>query len=624
MTKWRDEKDTSIRRRDESPQCRQMGRQQDLVVRLIRRYVCLLSLLFTSFGCYGNDVVSANENPSDVQRQPPNDMDLIEIADADARETQDASVEDIADMETRSLPDSGEQESAELDSGGLTDGERPMANDMDVASIVDLGSVPDASAEPNAIAEPDHNGDGVINILLLGSNTSIRGGSAFSPEEIATELSRILNANGSGIPAQVVSEDIHKEKAIVVGLGQNGAEYTFNHHSHSLLQYYYWPEQQTARWENLAGVANHVWDHVIIAADPHIVAAVPGYHALGVHKVVTKVQMGGAAPWLLSAWSQDVMMQSDVERGVRTSRKIAENAPLALNVIPASLAWQNVPTTQRDSANAHPTPNGAYLTAAAIYTSLTNQNASMSGYTYDDRLATIAFDTVQSFGVELLEPNMEVDNELSPFSGCHLDEDVISYNHTGTSSERGILGGMNWVFEQAPEVLQNGGESLINFNYGRANTNFEPNKRYQIDPERFQFSLGFAMQDNGNHGNESMLYGLDKRDSGTLNDTDLGVALYMIYQSELPQARAIPIRTLFAQMREAMPGQSAYRDRWHMHRDLDRATGAFIYTLLTGNCVLPDEPFDRTSAQWRSWMAHKIGYETAWTLMHLETPPNCP
>ena len=41
------------------------------------------------------------------------------------------------------------------------------------------------------------------------------------------------------------------------------------------------------------------------------------------------------------------------------------------------------------------------------------------------------------------------------------------------------------------------------------------------------------MQDHGNHGDTSMLYGLDRRDSGVLNDTDLGVARFMIEQGEL-------------------------------------------------------------------------------------------
>ena len=131
------------------------------------------------------------------------------------------------------------------------------------------------------------------------------------------------------------------------------------------------------------------------------------------------------------------------------------------------------------------------------------------------------------------------------------------------------------------------------------------------------------MQDHRSHGDDSMRYGLDRRLSGSENGTDLGVALYMVRQSELPAARAIPIRTLYARMRELSPGLSAFRDGWHMSRDLDKASGAFIYTLLTGHCALDDEPADVTSDAWRQWMAHKVGYETAWTTMHLSGVAPC-
>ena len=43
-------------------------------------------------------------------------------------------------------------------------------------------------------------------------------------------------------------------------------------------------------------------------------------------------------------------------------------------------------------------------------------------------------------------------------------------------------------------------------------------------------------------------------------------------------------------MQEAIPGQSAYGDAWHMHNDLNKAIGAYMYTLLTGLCDVGDEP----------------------------------
>ena len=72
---------------------------------------------------------------------------------------------------------------------------------------------------PAAPTNPDHNGDGVVNILVLGTNTSING-SAFSPDQIATELSNILSADNSyDVTVNSVGEDLHTTKPVTLGLG---------------------------------------------------------------------------------------------------------------------------------------------------------------------------------------------------------------------------------------------------------------------------------------------------------------------------------------------------------------------------------------------------------------------
>ena len=122
-----------------------------------------------------------------------------------------------------------------------------------------------------------------------------------------------------------------------------------------------------------------------------------------------------------------------------------------------------------------------------------------------------------------------------------------------------------------------------------------------------------------------MLYGLDRRVSETDVETDLGVALHMVRNSELPHARAVPLRTLFAQMMEEVPGFDTYSDSWHMSEELNTAIAAYMYTLLTGDCALEGEPepSDSTSSAWRTWMANKVGYTTAWTVMYLEGSTPC-
>ena len=464
-----------------------------------------------------------------------------------------------------------------------------------------------------APVDPDFNGDGALHILVLGTNQSMDGQAGFSPDAIATELEALFAADADAPESiGVVAEDIHMAKDVTIGLGGRGDEYTYTHHSHSLVQYVHWPEGRSARLENLAGEGGVDWDHVVIGADPGIASDMPGYYALGAHTVASQVAAGGAQPLLLMMWPQDDDTAASIEHLEAVAYRTADGAQVDLPVVPAGLAWAALPDGERDAASAHPSPNGARLAAAAIYAQITRKNAGGDAPTLSD----VAHATVlEAEGVAHYEGEHAFS---SPFSPCGVTDEVVTYHHTGSSSEDGILAGLHWVFDQAEQSLQNGSAAPITFNYGRANTNFEPDKRYEVDPERFGFSFGFAMQDHGNHGDESMLYGLDVRDSGVVNDTDLGVARYMIDQSELPHARAIPIRTLFAQMKAVTPDQSAYRDSWHMHRDLDKASGAYMHTLLTGDCSLGEEPEDAESEAWRTWMAHKIGCDTAWTLMTLD------
>ena len=462
---------------------------------------------------------------------------------------------------------------------------------------------------------PDLNGDGSINILVLGTSASISGQKGFSPEPIAAELSSIFEGdpNITG-EVSVLSEDIYTSQGVTFGLGQGGDEYTTNHYRHSLAQYYYWPEGSEERMANLSGDGEHRWDYVVIAADPSIVSTSPGYYALGAHKIASKVTEGGAQPLLLMMWDEED--GALVDRFEEFTYRTADGAPVELQAAPAGLAWAALSEEQRDEATTHPSPNGAYLSAATLYAHMTQSSASGSEYEYDAGLAEVARDTVeQALGEAHYSGELIFD---SAFASCDITDKSLTYNHTGSSSENGILDGLNWVFDQATETLESGDDALITFNYGRANTNFESEKRYQIDPDRFLFSFGFPMQDHGNHGDESMLYGLDKRDGGVVNDTDLGVASYMTDQGELPYGRAIPIRTLFAQMHEVNPEQSAYRDSWHMHRDLDKAIAAYMYTMLTNKCALGEEPEDNTTTDWSTWRAHQLGCDTAWTVMYLD------
>ena len=239
--------------------------------------------------------------------------------------------------------------------------------------------------------DPNNNGDESLNILILGSEQSITDGVAFSASQIATELESILTSDTSlTYDIQVRAEDIHLSTDVTIGLGGNGAEYTYTHHSHSLLQYYYWPDGMADRHANLKGEGGMVWDHVIIAADPYIVATTPGYYALGVNKISSKVSSGIAEPHLLMIWPQ--VEYASVSQYKEFIYRTAENAKEPLRVIPAALAWSNLEESQQDSSATHPSPHGAYLTASSIYSHLTGKNAVETGYSYQDDLAEVAFE----------------------------------------------------------------------------------------------------------------------------------------------------------------------------------------------------------------------------------------
>lgn len=497
-------------------------------------------------------------------------------------------------------------------------------------SVTDVLENDEAMVEDEVITNPeqdfeaDINGDGELNILILGTSKSIHNSAeAFAPTTIASELTNILSEDmNSTATVYVEAEDIFKSKQISVALGSGGSEYDWTSYSHSLVQYYYWPEGMDVRMDKLSSKGDKKWDYVVIAADPYLVSTLPGYYALGVNKIAAKVVEGGAKPLLLMMWPQEETNLSPVAHFEEMTYRTSEGAKVALETIPAGLAWESLSNDKKDESTTHPSPNGAYTAAASIYSQIYGKSASDSDYGYDDTIAEVAFSTVKSAANTTHFSGTR--SFVSPFLACDISENELHFNHTGTSTENGILGGLNWVFGKSAKTLERDGPSPINFNFGRANTNFEADKRYKIDALAFDFSFGFPMQDGSSTGDVSQLYGIDKRNTQSENGTDLGVALYMVRQLELPYARAVPIRTLYAQLKETGILASAYRDNWHLSRDLDKAAAAFMYTLLTGSCDLGPEPMDTDSSDWRAWAAHKIGYETAWNVMFLDgNAPSC-
>ena len=162
----------------------------------------------------------------------------------------------------------------------------------------------------------------------------------------------------------------------------------------------------------------------------------------------------------------------------------------------------------------------------------------------------------------------------------------------------------------------------IDFNYGRANSIFERHKQYKVAPDMFDRSYGFPMQEGASTAAQTMPYGIDKRYMGGRrydDGTDLGIAYDMIRQGEVKSdIRCVPIRLMWAKLHRVNPELKPLRDKWHMSRYLDEASGTFIYTLLSGRCPVGAEPDEGNRDAWNRWLGRRIGYETAWRMSHLQ------
>ncbi len=467
----------------------------------------------------------------------------------------------------------------------------------------------------------DINLDGEINILVLGSSNSIDPfQKPFLTDYISFELDSILsNDTLIDLPVNVEYEEISKGINIPTGVALS-AYWNVNHFCHSLAQYYYWPDKREERLSNLRGEGGTDWDYVVIGSDPLILKNMPGFYSFGVNKIASVISEGGAIPLLFMEWDEDSDLISHFEE---FTYRTADGASVPVEVVPAGLAWEALPSALRDASFYLPTPNGDYIGAASIYSQILKRSASHSSYIKNDHIADIAD-----------EVRIEADNNEhytgkptfnSPFRECNVNSTNLIYNHTGSSTENGFLNGLNWVTGEYGKTLQFGSSSPVHFNYGRSSMG-GGTKEYKIDPSKFDFSFGFALHDDARTGYTSMLYGLDKRSTMDGYDTDLGTAFKMINNNEIPHARNVPLRTIIAQMIEEIPGVELYPpgDDWHLSNDVNKAVATYIHTMLSGECTLPPAPdVCKDSSAWRTWMSHKIGQETAWTLMYLEAENPC-
>ena len=398
--------------------------------------------------------------------------------------------------------------------------------------------------------------------LVIGSTQPYSAGSLGEPakERGLDDQLRDALAEAPNFQGDFVFEDVYRKKTLDTAIGGNGTTMPMEYRCHSLAQWFFWPEGREQRLENLRGEGDTAWKYVVLIGDPYIMANMPGVYAEGVKLISDEIRKGKAEAILL-------MPQVDAKPEVLS--RIAEvlcrvGQGAGIRLVPAGLVEQ----TKKQTAGTFDSPN--------------------------------------------------------PFAMKYLTTRNVTYNHTGTSSERGITGALVAAIKRCGVVGRKTspkeGAPKIDFNYGRANSIFEKHKQYKVAPELFARSYGFPMQDHAKTAATTMRYGIDKRYvKGRYDDgTDLGIAYDMILQGEVPaDIRCVPIRLMWAKMQAIDPEMKPFRDKWHMSRQLDAASGTFIYALLSGRCPVGLEPPRANQEAWRSWLGQRIGYETAWRMAHL-------
>ena len=138
-------------------------------------------------------------------------------------------------------------------------------------------------------------------------------------------------------------------------------------------------------------------------ADPYLLANMPGVFAEGVQLLTQEISKGGAETILFAQWpeSSSSFSVSDFNEVVYRVGKSAD-----LRIIPAGKAWESL--SNKDVNTIHPTQNGAYLSAASIYSTLYNKSAASSSYVYSNNsasadIANHAFNTIKNNEFERLK-----------------------------------------------------------------------------------------------------------------------------------------------------------------------------------------------------------------------------
>lgn len=448
---------------------------------------------------------------------------------------------------------------------------------------------------------------GTVKVLVIGSSQALKPAveAAFPANGVASHLQQILSADPalSGETITVTARDIFQSKDYTEPT--YGVSTTL--FSRTLMSWVYWPP---SRSDTLA-LLGQGWDYVVMIDDPYVASQFPEYSFEGLRAIAKEVRKTNGRPMLVMTWSsRSTPLAAFGENTYRAGD--AAGVP----VVPAGYAWNNLAAGLKGTGT-RPNMQGAYTTAAAIYSKMYGRSAATTDYIPAGMTATDR-DSIAAAALS----NVQADASTPRYSGTRIgpthfaaplfQKRRLNYTFFNSSTEVGIRGGLSTSISTArmtqDYTLPTGYQTFITtgFPYDFCSQRIVAN----TDPTRWKTFGAFDYQDDG--GAESMVAGVDR----------------VMYVDPLPEQQTsaadvtpshiergaffVPVRVLWTRLSTERPDIAPQPDNHHMSGEYNQAVGSAMFTLLTGRCGVGSEPADTTTATWRNWYCRKVGYEVAW------------
>ena len=437
-----------------------------------------------------------------------------------------------------------------------------------------------------------------VNVLIVGTTydtgeygTDTYGKSkAFDISKVRTELENILS--GATLGSVKVSIHDYSSNSSSTGAGNRLIEEYLSQNS-------YYAPIDVDFWKELRGESGTDWDYVILMGEPHTIEYFPGLYTLGVSEIGKEVAKGNGETVLLMGWpaqTSDSTVNHYKEVVYRTGRS------LGYKVVPAGLSWQAQGSVY---GTEHPTDNGAYLTAAAIYSRVwgveggLDKSASESTYSPNPVLADAVHANVKmnkgkaQYSGKFTHPS----NVFAPLNDYSREWRMGSISSSTEStlkkftSQAAVEAGM-----EVPHINFVSGPKALFLSRGNDYDN------------NFLMSSGFRHPGSGgSYYSESGYINLIASDFGSmLRDSRNNLINY-------PTFRQIPQPALWAKVSKELPS-TPFIEAQHGGRGWGLSSGAYLVTIKTGRCSMIPDLADVTVES----NALQVGYEMGWAMSTLQ------